>query len=103
MSSAPARALFLSFLLCLLAQADSAPVPAVVPEVSLSANISSHVLGQDELFPFIITIKNQADRKIGSGIAVNSITLCNLPDRQRLDDSHPICVVPIVPPQTQHR
>src|ERR1700720_4896382 len=101
MSSAPARALFLSFLLCLLAQADSAPVPAVVPEVSLSANISSHVIREDELLPFIITIKNQADGKIGSGIAVNSITLWKLPDSYRLDDSQQICVVPILPPQTQ--
>src|ERR1700721_3522829 len=100
MSSGPARALFLGFLLWLLAQADSAPVPAVVPEVSLSANISSHVIRQDELLPFIITIKNQADGKIGSGIAVNSITLWKLPDSYRLDDSQQICVVPILLPQT---
>jgi hypothetical protein len=101
MRSAPARALFLSFLLCLFAQADSAPVPAVVPEVSLSANISSHVIREDELLPFIITIKNKADGKIDSGIAVNSITLWKLPDSYRLDDSQPICVVPILPPRTQ--
>src|ERR1700723_1123726 len=101
MSSAPARALFLGFLLCLLAQAGSSPVQTVVPEVSLSANISSHVIREDELLPFIITIKNQADGKIGSGIAVNSITLWKLPDSYRLDDSQPICVVPILPPQTQ--
>jgi hypothetical protein len=101
MSSVPARALFLSFLLCLLAQADSAPVQAVVPEVSLSANISSHVIREDELLPFLITIKNKADGNIGSGIAVNSITLWKLPDSYRLDDSQPICVVPILPPRTQ--
>src|SRR6202795_5377720 len=101
MSSAPARPLFLSFLLGLLARADSAPVPAVVPEVSLSANISSQVIREDELLPFIITIKNKADEKIASGIAVNSITLWKLPDSYRLDDSQQICVIPILPPRTQ--
>jgi hypothetical protein len=101
MRSAPARTLFLSFLLCLVAQADSAPVQAVVPEVFLSANISSHVIREDELLPFLITIKNKADGKIGSGIAVNSITLWKLPDSYRLADSQQICVVPILPPRTQ--
>ena len=101
MSSAPARALFLCLVWCLLAQADSAPVQAVVPEVSLSANISSHVIREDELLPFIITVKNKTDGKIGSGIAVNSITLWKLPDSYRLDDSQQICVVPILPPRTQ--
>src|ERR1700734_472195 len=98
MSSAPARALFLSFLLCLLAQADSPPVQAVVPEVSLSASISSHVIREDELLPFVITIRNKSDAKSGS--AIGSITLWKLPDSYKLDDSQQICVVPPLPPRT---
>src|ERR1700734_1269497 len=98
MNSAPARALFLTFLLCFLLRPGFVPAQAVVPEVSLSASISSHVIREDELLPFVITIRNKSDAKSGS--AIGSIALWKLPDSYKLDDSQQICVVPPLPPRT---
>jgi hypothetical protein len=98
MISAPARTLFLIFFLCNLLHSGFVAAQSIVPEVSLSASISSHVIREDEVLPFIITIRNKSDAKSGS--AIGSITLWKLPDSYKLDDSQQICVVPPLPPRT---
>ena len=67
MISAPARTLFLTFLLCIPLLPAFVAAQTIVPEISLSASISSHVIREDELLPFIITIRNKSDAKIGLG------------------------------------
>jgi hypothetical protein len=98
MNSAPARALFAVLLLCFLLRPGFVPAQSVVPEISLSASISSHVIREDELLPFVITIRNKSDGK--SDAAIGSITLWKLPDSYKLDDSQQICVIPLSPPRT---
>ncbi len=100
MISAPARTLFLTFLLCIPLHPALVAAQSIVPEISLSASISSHVIREDELLPFVITIRNKSDGRIGSGIAVTSIGLWKLPDSYKLDDTQPICIVPPLPPRT---
>ncbi len=101
MISTPARTLFLTFLLCIPLHPAFVAAQSIVPEISLSASISSHVIREDELLPFIITIRNKSDGRIGSGTAVTSISLWKLPDSYQLDETQPICIVPPLPPRTE--
>jgi len=100
MISAPARALFLGLMLCILLRPEFAFAQSAVPDISLSGNISSHVIRQDELLQFTITIRNKSDTKNGASGA-EGFTLWKLPDSYNLDDSKQICVVPLLPPRTE--
>jgi hypothetical protein len=98
MISSTPRALLPSFLICFVFSLASSAQSAV-PEISLSGNISSHSIREDEVLQFTINIKNKVDSKTGPS-SVRALTLWKLPDSYTLDDSRDICVVPFLPSRT---
>ncbi len=70
-------------------------------EVSISGNLSAHAIHQDEALQFTLTIKNKADAKTNPKASLRDVTLQGLPAGYSLDLEKPICVLPLVPPQTQ--
>jgi hypothetical protein len=74
---------------------------ANAPEVSINGSLSAHSIHQDEPLQFTLTIKNKADAKTNPKASLRDVTLQGLPAGYSLDGEKPICVLPLVPPQTQ--
>lgn len=73
------------------------------PDVSLTGSLSARAMRQDEAVEFVLTIKSKADAKTPANAPLQNVTLLELPVGYRLarDPSKPICVLPLLAPQTQ--
>jgi hypothetical protein len=71
------------------------------PEVSISGSLSGHIVHQGEPFQFSLTIKNKTDVRTNPKAYLRDLTLQALPAGYALDAEKPVCVLPLVPPQTQ--
>src|SRR2546421_11059946 len=67
-------------------------------DVSLAGSLSAHLVREDELLQFTLTIKNKADAK-STGSPVRYLRLMRLPDGYELEQGHKICTQPLLPPR----
>ena len=88
----------ISFLLSGLLFGAIAPwAQTISSDVSLAGNLSAHVIREDELLQFTLTVKNKADAK-SAGSLVRYLRLMKLPDGYELAHNQKICIQPSVPP-----